>query len=167
MPAGGDREAFVAADHNAEMIEHVERFPSVRDRSIFVGDPEDVIDARFGPDLPVIREWTERHYDFAGYIPGFDPEAAVDRAALGYGDEPLCVVSVGGSGVGASLLARALESLARRARARAGPAHAGRDRPAHRPGEPARDRRRRGRRLRARAAGATSRSATSPSSRAA
>jgi len=94
------------------MIEHIERFPSVRDRSIFVGDPGDVIDARFGPDLPVIREWTERHYDFAGYIPGFDPKAAVDRAALGYGDEPLCVVSVGGSGVGASLLARALESLA-------------------------------------------------------
>jgi pimeloyl-ACP methyl ester carboxylesterase/predicted glycosyltransferase len=112
MPAGGDREAFVAADHNAEMIEHVERFPSVRDRSIFVGDPQDVIDARFGPDLPVIREWAERHYDFAGYIPGFDPEAAVDRTALGYGDEPLCVVSVGGSGVGASLLQRALESLA-------------------------------------------------------
>jgi predicted glycosyltransferase len=112
MPAGGDSEAFVAADHNAEMIEHIARFPSVRDRSIFVGDPEDVIDARFGPDLPVIREWTERHYDFAGYIPGFDPDAAVDRAALGYGDEPLCVVSVGGSGVGASLLQRALESLA-------------------------------------------------------
>jgi predicted glycosyltransferase len=111
MAAGGEREAFVAADHNAEMIEHIERFPRVRDRSIFVGDPEDVIDARFGPDLPVIREWTERHYDFAGYIPGFDPGAAVDRAALGYGDEPLCVVSVGGSGVGAPLLHRALEAL--------------------------------------------------------
>jgi pimeloyl-ACP methyl ester carboxylesterase/predicted glycosyltransferase len=111
MPDGGEREAFVAADHNAEMIEHIERFPSVRDRSIFVGDPEDVIDARFGRDLPVIRDWTERHYDFAGYIPGFDPGAAVDRAALGYGDEPLCVVSVGGSGVGAPLLHRALEAL--------------------------------------------------------
>jgi hypothetical protein len=37
---------------------------------------------------------------------------AVDWAALGYGYEPLCVVSVGGSGVGASLLQRALESLA-------------------------------------------------------
>jgi pimeloyl-ACP methyl ester carboxylesterase/predicted glycosyltransferase len=111
MPAGGEREAFVAADHNAEMIEHIDRFPSVRDRAIFVGDPADVIDARFGPDLPVIRKWTEAHYDFAGYIPGFEPGAAVDRAALGYGDEPLCVVSVGGSGVGAPLLRRALEAL--------------------------------------------------------
>jgi pimeloyl-ACP methyl ester carboxylesterase/predicted glycosyltransferase len=111
MPDGGEREAYVAADHNAEMIEHIERFPSVRDRSIFIGDPDDVIDARFGPGLPVIRDWTERHYDFAGYVPGFDPGAAVDRAALGYGDEPLCVVSVGGSGVGAALLRRTLEAL--------------------------------------------------------
>jgi pimeloyl-ACP methyl ester carboxylesterase/predicted glycosyltransferase len=111
MPAGGEREAFVAADHNAEMIEHIERHPSVRDRAIFVGDPADVIDARFGPGLPVIRDWTERHYDFAGYIPGFDPATVADRAALGYGDEPLCVVSVGGSGVGVPLLQRALEAL--------------------------------------------------------
>jgi pimeloyl-ACP methyl ester carboxylesterase/predicted glycosyltransferase len=115
MPAGGEREAYVAADHNAEMIEHIERHPSVRDRAIFVGEPDDVVDARFGPDLPVIRDWTQRHYDFAGYIPGFDPRAIADRAALraelGYGDEPLCVVSVGGSGVGAALLQRALEAL--------------------------------------------------------
>ena len=27
MPAGGEREAFLTADYNAEMIEHVERFP--------------------------------------------------------------------------------------------------------------------------------------------
>ena len=111
MPDRGEREAFVAADYNAEMIEHVERHPSVRDRSIFVGDPEDIVDERFGPDLPAIREWTERHFDFAGYIPGFDPRALGERAELGYGDEPLCVVSVGGSGVGAPLLQRALEAL--------------------------------------------------------
>jgi predicted glycosyltransferase len=115
MPAGGEREAFVAADYNAEMIEHVERHPSVRDRAIFVGEPEDVIPERFGPGLPEIRDWTERHYSFAGYIPGFDPRAIADRAALrsqlGYGDEPVCVISVGGSGVGAALLHRAIEAL--------------------------------------------------------
>ena len=27
MPDGGEREAFVAADYNAEMIEHIARFP--------------------------------------------------------------------------------------------------------------------------------------------
>jgi predicted glycosyltransferase len=115
MPAGGEREAFVAADYNAEMISHVERFPSVRDRAIFVGDPEDIVPGTFGPGLPEMRAWTERHYSFAGYIPGFDPRSLADRAALraslGYGDEPLCVVSVGGSGVGAPLLHRVIEAL--------------------------------------------------------
>ncbi|HEY0632693.1 MAG TPA: alpha/beta fold hydrolase [Thermoleophilaceae bacterium] len=115
MPAGGEREAFVAADYNAETIEHVERFPSVRDRAIFVGEPDDIVPGTFGPGLPEMRDWTERHYSFAGYIPGFDPGALPDRATLraelGYGDEPFCVVAVGGSGVGAPLLHRVIEAL--------------------------------------------------------
>jgi pimeloyl-ACP methyl ester carboxylesterase/predicted glycosyltransferase len=115
MPAGGEREAFVAADYNAETIKHVERFPSVRDRAIFVGEPGDIVPGTFGPGLPVMRDWTERHYSFAGYIPGFDPRAVADRPALraelGYGEEPLCVVSVGGSGVGAPLLQRVVEAV--------------------------------------------------------
>jgi predicted glycosyltransferase len=115
MPAGGEREALVAADYNAETIEHVERFPSVRDRAIFVGDPEDIVAGTFGSGLPEIRAWTERHYSFAGYIPGFDPRSVADqsamRAQLGYGDEPLCIVAVGGSGVGAPLLHRVIEAL--------------------------------------------------------
>jgi pimeloyl-ACP methyl ester carboxylesterase/predicted glycosyltransferase len=115
MPAGGEREAFLTADYNAEMIEHIERYPGVRDRAIFIGDAEDVIPARFGPGLPQIRAWTERHYSFAGYVPGFDPRTVADhagmKARLGYGDEPLCLVSVGGSGVGAPLLRRVIEAL--------------------------------------------------------
>ncbi|MEA2311129.1 MAG: hypothetical protein QOE28_1097, partial [Solirubrobacteraceae bacterium] len=115
MPAGGEREALLTADYNAETIGHVERFPSVRDRAIFIGDAEDVVPARFGPALPDIRAWTERHYRFVGYVPGFDPRALEDRAGLrrelGYGDEPLCVISVGGSGVGAPLLRRVIEAL--------------------------------------------------------
>ncbi len=43
MPSGGEHEAFLAADYNAEMIEHVERHPGVRDRAIFVGNPEDIV----------------------------------------------------------------------------------------------------------------------------
>jgi len=93
------------------MIGHIARYPRLRDRSIFVGDPDDVVDERFGGDLPLIRDWTEEHYDFAGYVTGFDPERYADREALraelGYHpDEQVCVVTVGGSGVGDSLLRR-------------------------------------------------------------
>src|SRR5262249_15224503 len=38
MPDGGPREALLTADYNEEMIEHIARFPRVRDRAIFVGD---------------------------------------------------------------------------------------------------------------------------------
>ena len=105
------REALLTADHNAEMIGHVARHPRVRDRAIFVGDPDDVVADPFGPDLPSIREWTEDHFTFPGYITGFDPSSLADRDALreqlGYRpDELVCVVTVGGSGVGGHLLRR-------------------------------------------------------------
>jgi len=112
MPDGGDREAFLTADYNAEMIEHIARFPRVRDRAIFVGDPEDVIPGTFGPGLPLIRDWTERHYDFAGYVTGFDPRQLEDRERFGYrDDERVCIVTVGGSGVGGHLLRRVIAAF--------------------------------------------------------
>ena len=82
MPDGGEREAFLTADYNAEMIEHIARFPRLRDRAVFVGNPGDIVPDRFGPELPAIREWTEAHYDFAGYVTGFDPAALGDRDEL-------------------------------------------------------------------------------------
>jgi pimeloyl-ACP methyl ester carboxylesterase/predicted glycosyltransferase len=111
MPDADDREMRLTADYNAEMIEHVERFPRLRDRAIFVGDPDDIVPDSFGPDLPVIREWTEQHYDFAGYITGADTDQTRGRGALrrelGWGpDERVCVVTVGGSGVGRDLVRR-------------------------------------------------------------
>jgi|HubBroStandDraft_5_1064220.scaffolds.fasta_scaffold14824_2 pimeloyl-ACP methyl ester carboxylesterase/predicted glycosyltransferase len=109
MPGAGEREAFLTADYNAEMIEHIARFPRVRDRAIFVGDPDDIVPDSFGPGLPLIRDWTQQHYDFAGYITGFDPGQPPDRRALGYrDDERVCIVTVGGSGVGGDLLRRVI-----------------------------------------------------------
>jgi len=113
MPDGGDREAFLTADYNAEMIEHIARFPRLRDRAVFVGNPDDIVPDRFGPGLPPIREWVEGHYDFAGYVTGFDPAGLGDREELrrrlGYRpDERVCVVTVGGSGVGGHLLRRVI-----------------------------------------------------------
>ena len=43
MQDGGDREAFLTADYNAEMIEHIARFPRIRDRALFVGNPDDIV----------------------------------------------------------------------------------------------------------------------------
>jgi pimeloyl-ACP methyl ester carboxylesterase/predicted glycosyltransferase len=116
MPDGGARESFLTADYNAEMIEHIARFPRLRDRAIFVGNADDVVPESFGGDLPLIRDWTEQHYDFAGYVSGFDPEALADRerlrAELGYGPgEQVCIVTVGGSGVGGHLLRRVIEAF--------------------------------------------------------
>ena len=95
------------------MVEHIARFPRLRDRAIFVGNPEDVVPDRLGPELPLIRDWTEQHFDFAGYVSGFDPATFADREALraelGYReDERICIVSVGGSGVGGHLLRRVM-----------------------------------------------------------
>jgi predicted glycosyltransferase len=57
-----------------------------------------------------------------GYITGFDPAAFADRdalrAELGYHpDERVCIVTVGGSGVGADLLGRVIASFAEAKRA--------------------------------------------------
>ena len=116
MPDGGEREAFLAADYNAEMIEHIARFPRVRDHAIFVGDEEDIVPDAFGPQLPMIRDWTREHFSFAGYATGFDPSAFADRAALrqelGYrDDEQVCIVTVGGSGVGGHLLRKVIAAF--------------------------------------------------------
>jgi pimeloyl-ACP methyl ester carboxylesterase/predicted glycosyltransferase len=116
MPDGGAREAFLTADYNAEMIEHIARYPRVRDHAIFVGNPDDIVPDAFGPDLPLIRDWTRDHYSFAGYVTGFDRSDFADRARLrhelGYRvDEQICIVTVGGSGVGGHLLRRVIEAF--------------------------------------------------------
>jgi len=121
MPSGGAPEAALTADYNAEMIEQRARFRRLRDRSIFIGQPDDIVEDSFGPGLPRIREWTSANFDFSGYATGFDPAEVADRDALrqrlGYArDALLCVVTVGGSGVGTALLRRVLDAvpLARR-----------------------------------------------------
>jgi pimeloyl-ACP methyl ester carboxylesterase/predicted glycosyltransferase len=114
-PDGDARDAALTADYNAEMLALVERFQSVRDRALFVGEAADVVTTPFGPGLPRIRDWTAAHFEFTGYITGFDPREFADtdaiRAQLGYQpDEKICIVSVGGSGIGRDLLRRAIDA---------------------------------------------------------
>ncbi len=113
VPGAGPDEAHLTADSNAEMLEHVARFPRLRDRSVFVGNPDDVVPGSFGGGLPQIRSWVDAHYDYGGYVTGFDPAELGDRdqlrAELGYHpDEQVCLVTVGGSGVGGHLLRRVM-----------------------------------------------------------
>jgi predicted glycosyltransferase len=116
LPMDDGHEAALTADYNAEMVEHIADHPEVRDRALFVGNPEDIVDDRLGPELPLIRDWTERNFDFAGYVSGFDPAELGDRerlrAELGYAPtEQVCIVTVGGSGVGEHLLRKVMAAF--------------------------------------------------------
>ena len=107
MPDGGVAEAALTADFNADRVERMRRYPRLRDRSIFVGNPTDLVADPLGPGLPTVREWAMQRYEFAGYVTGSptpsDREAL--RAELGYRPgERVCLVTVGGSGVGRHLL---------------------------------------------------------------
>ena len=123
LPMGGDaandeREAHLCADRNADDIEHVARFPYVRDAAIFVGNPEDVTEDPFGPGLPSIREWTDRNFSYSGYALPFDPKAFSDaektRRKLGYKpEEKIAIAAVGGTGVGRHLLERIAQAFPR------------------------------------------------------
>ena len=110
LPMADDaREILLCADRNADDIDHVARFPYVRDLSIFVGNPQDVTEQTFGPGLPSIRDWTDRNFCYAGYALPFDPSAFADidrlRMKLGYRrDEKIVIAAVGGTGVGRHLL---------------------------------------------------------------
>ena len=116
MPEGGAREAYLTTDYNAEMIGHVESHPELRDRAIFVGNPGDIVDLSFGEGLPHMCDWIPRHYEFSGYILGEHPASfgprGMLRARLGYEPgERVCIVTVGGSGVGAPLIRRILQAV--------------------------------------------------------
>jgi pimeloyl-ACP methyl ester carboxylesterase/predicted glycosyltransferase len=118
MPDGGPEEAALTADLNAEMLEHRARLRGLRDRSVFVGDPDDVVRTPFGPGLPGIREWTRANFDFAGFVCGLPPldddGRAQLREQLGHRDgERVCLVTAGGSGVGLPLLRRVADAVPR------------------------------------------------------
>jgi len=96
------------------MIEHVERHPAcaigrslsaTRRTSCRWASARICRDARLDP----------KHFDFSGYVLGQHPQAFGPRDALrhslGYRpDEKICIVTVGGSGVGTHLIARILQA---------------------------------------------------------
>ena len=115
MPDADDRERYLTADLNAEMLEHRARFSRVRDRSIFVGNPGDVVPDAFGPGLPAINEWVGQNFDFSGYVTGFDPAALAIRRCSGALGSPGGRAALRGDGgwlrVGEHLLRRVLDAV--------------------------------------------------------
>ncbi len=113
-----EREAHLCADRNADDIEHVARFPYVRDAAIFVGNPDDVTEKPFGPGLPSIREWAERNFSYAGYTLPFDARDFLDTERLrqkhNYSkDEKIVIASIGGTAVGRPLLEKIAQAFPR------------------------------------------------------
>ncbi len=84
------------------------RKPPVYDLGLFIGEPEDVPDRRFGFLLPYRRAFAQARYRFTGYVLTFRPEEYGNkdsiRARLGYGKEKLIICAVGGTSIGRELL---------------------------------------------------------------
>ena len=61
-----------------------------------------------------MRDWIPKHFDFAGYVIGEPPrlrQPGIASQRLGYrDDERICIVTVGGSGIGAHLIRRILQA---------------------------------------------------------
>jgi hypothetical protein len=76
--------------------------------AIFIGEPEDVPDRRFGLFLPNRKRYSAKHTHFVGYALSFDPASLPDkkslRQELGYGTTPLVICTIGGTAVGRPLL---------------------------------------------------------------
>jgi pimeloyl-ACP methyl ester carboxylesterase/UDP:flavonoid glycosyltransferase YjiC (YdhE family) len=111
------REVDLCTDYNAEMVEHVARFPYVRDRAVFIGSFDELPDASLGSGLPAVRDWSARNFTSVPYVVPFEPagyrRTAALRTKLGYGTGcPLYVAAVGGTSVGQHMLELTAEAFA-------------------------------------------------------
>ncbi len=82
--------------------------PPLADRTLFIGEPEDIPNKNFGLMLPNRRKLAEKLINFIGYVLPEDIEDYRDktraRRLLGYGEEPLALCSIGGTAAGKDLL---------------------------------------------------------------
>lgn len=98
--------------------------PKGRYQPVFLGEAEDIPLRSFRPFGSSRRKWAERHALIVGHVLDFDPATCSDETKrqelkdhLGYGTDPIVLVSVGGTAVGAELVELCLAAfpLARRA----------------------------------------------------
>jgi predicted glycosyltransferase len=76
--------------------------------ALFIGEPADISDRRFGFFLPNRRRYSNGRLTYLGYILTFSPALLPPkdrlRAELGYGPGPLVICTIGGTVVGRELL---------------------------------------------------------------
>jgi len=93
---------------NRLWLRFLDRNPPLADKSLFIGELEDVADRKFGFMLPNRRALAKRLISFVGYVLPDDIEKFRDKAEarklLGYGNEPLIICSIGGTSAGKKLL---------------------------------------------------------------
>lgn len=98
---------------NVWTYKHLKKYHE-KEGTVFIGEIEDIVDEPLRFLLPSRREAARRYADCVGYALPFNPEAIEDQAELkkklGYGPEPLVLVTVGGTAVGAALLNKAAEA---------------------------------------------------------
>jgi predicted glycosyltransferase len=82
--------------------------PPLADRSIFIGEIEDIPEKKFGFLQPNKRRLAEKALNFVGYVLPEDIEDYRDklkaRELMGYGSNPLVFCSIGGTAAGKDLL---------------------------------------------------------------
>ena len=92
---------------NRLWVKFLRSSPPLADKSIYIGELEDVPDRGFGFMLPNRRKLSGDVCDFVGYIVPEDMESYKDKAKarqlLGYGDNPLVLCSIGGTSAGKPL----------------------------------------------------------------
>ncbi|MDD1746460.1 MAG: hypothetical protein LUQ16_01720 [Methanomassiliicoccales archaeon] len=83
-----------------------------KEGTIFVGETDDVPADKLAIPMPNRREIVRRYGNSVGYILNFDPATVGSkeemRKRLGYGPEPLVLVTIGGTAAGAPLLKKAV-----------------------------------------------------------
>jgi UDP-N-acetylglucosamine:LPS N-acetylglucosamine transferase len=80
----------------------------IYDLALFIGEPDDVPDKKFGFMLPNRLAWAKALCKFVGFILPFEPKDYEDkiivREKLGYGKGPLIICAIGGTSIGKQLL---------------------------------------------------------------
>jgi predicted glycosyltransferase len=88
-------------------VNHAKQFYG-KEGTLFIGEPDDVHEESLGFMLGEKRELAKKYLVFTGYVLQFDPADYRDQLAakkqLGYGPEPLAIVTIGGTAICKPLL---------------------------------------------------------------